>query len=135
MATWKVRIQTLSSRRAARGPRRIVEERGEMAILQPTGPVFNPVYFDLHAGNGMFRGGHYHKTQTENFYIIQGSCMIKFVDLETGEHGTVQADGGDLVTISPGCAHKMEAIHFVRAIEYSKQEASYDDDTFRYDFS
>ena len=135
MATWKVRIQTLSSRRGARGPRRIVEDRGSTAILQPSGPVYNPVYFDLHPLEGMFRGGHYHRNQTETFYIIRGSCKIRYVDLETGDTGTVEAGEGDLVTISPGCAHQLEATEFLRAIEYSKQEVSYQDDTFRYDFS
>jgi dTDP-4-dehydrorhamnose 3,5-epimerase-like enzyme len=106
-----------------------------MAVLQPSGPVYNPAYFDLKPLEGMFRGGHYHRNLTEILYIIRGSCRIRYVDLETGEKGTVEAGAGDLVTISPGCAHQLQAIDFLRAIEYSKQDVVHQDDTFLYDFS
>lgn len=105
-----------------------------MAVLQPSGPVFNPIYFDLHPGEGLFRGGHYHKNQTENFYIVRGSCRIRYVDLETRDEGTVEAAEGDLVTISPACAHQVEAIEFLQVIEFAKQDVSHEDDTYRYDF-
>jgi dTDP-4-dehydrorhamnose 3,5-epimerase-like enzyme len=134
MAAKKVRLVSLSNKKGAKGPRRIIEDRGELTILHPKGPVYNPVYFDVHAGPGFYRGGHYHKEKTENFYVISGACKIRFVDLETKEEGEVIAGPGDLVTVSPQCAHIVEAMQFCRVIEFSKEEMDYQRDTHTYEF-
>jgi mannose-6-phosphate isomerase-like protein (cupin superfamily) len=135
MSTWKVRVQTLPVRKGGQGARRIVEERGELAILHPNGPVYNPVVFDLRPGPGYYRGGHYHKTKTETFYIVQGSCVVRYCDLQSGSEGRVEAGQGDLITISPGCAHRLEALEMCRVVEWSGDDTKHLDDTFLYDFS
>ena len=94
------------------GPRLIAEDRGKLAILHPSGPVYNPCYFDIQPGKARFRGGHYHKSKTEVFYVISGSCLIRYYDPETGEHGSFGVQEGDMVTILPMCAHRMEAEEF-----------------------
>jgi L-fuculose-phosphate aldolase len=134
MARQKAHLTSLPTRREETGPRRIIEERGEMAILHPDGPVYNPVYFDIHAGERYFRGGHYHERKTENFFIISGACRIRHVDVDSGEEGVLVAAPGDLITIAPRCAHVLEAIQFCRVVEFSTQEAEYLEDTFPYDF-
>jgi mannose-6-phosphate isomerase-like protein (cupin superfamily) len=111
-----------------------MEPRGELALLHPHGPVFNPIYLDLRPGEGFFRAGHYHLTKTENFYIICGTCLIRLADIDTGERGTLELHQGDLITISPRCAHRMEAVEFCRIVEFSSEEVDYASDTMPFDF-
>ncbi len=113
---------------------RVIEKRCELARIQPGGPVYDPVYFDLKPGNGFFRGGHYHKTATEFFYVISGSCRIKLEDTETGEKETLVVSQGDFMTIAPGLAHRFEAVEFCRMVEFSSKEADYHEDTVRHEF-
>ncbi len=134
MRAKKVIMTSLPNRKDEKGPRRIIEDRGELAVLHPAGPVYNPVYFDIHAGRGYVRGGHYHKRKTEYFYVISGACRIRFTDLETKEEDTLVAGPGDMVSIAPGCAHVLEAIQFCRVVEFSTVEGDYRQDTFEYDF-
>lgn len=134
MESSKVRLKQLPRQREGNIPRRLIEDRGEMAILHPHGPVFNPVYFDLRPGEGFFRGGHYHHTKTENFYIIHGNCLMHLVDIDTGERDRLELHPGDFITISPRCAHRLEAVDFCRIVEFSLEEVEYSRDTVPFDF-
>jgi len=134
MRSSKVRVRSLPVRTEGDDPRRVVEERGELVLLHPHGPVYDPLYFDIRPGRGLWRGSHYHKTKTENFYIISGACRLRIVDLDTSEEETLDLREGDLVTVSPGCAHRMEALDFCRVVEFSLEEVDYARDTFPYDF-
>jgi dTDP-4-dehydrorhamnose 3,5-epimerase-like enzyme len=134
MSKPKARLRSLPIRKEAKGPRRIIDERGELAILHPEGPVYNPIYFDVNAGPGLYRGGHYHDTKTEYFFVISGACRIRFVDVDTGEDGEIVAGPGDMVIIAPKCAHILEAIQFCRVIEFSEQDVDLLEDTHPYDF-
>ena len=135
MSKPKARLTSLPIRKEAKGPCRIIDARGEFALLHPKGPVYNPIYFDVHAGPGLYRGGHYHDTKTENFFIISGACTIRYVDLDTGEKGQITAGPGDLVTILPNCAHIFEAVQFCRVIEFAENEVDFLKDTHPYDFN
>jgi mannose-6-phosphate isomerase-like protein (cupin superfamily) len=134
MESPKVQLIKLPRQGEGDAPHRLVEERGELAILHPHGPVFNPIYLDLRSGDGFFRGGHYHRTKTENFYVIDGNCLIRLVDIDTGERETVELRPGDLITISPRCAHLMEAVEFCRIVEFSLEAVEYSRDTVPFDF-
>ena len=134
MKSSKVLTRSLPVRTEGDDPRRIVEQRGELVVLHPHGPVYDPLYFDVRPGEGLYRGSHYHKKKTENFYIISGACRLRILDLDTGGEETIDLREGDLVTVSPGCAHRMEAIDFSRVVEFSLEEVDYARDTFPYDF-
>jgi quercetin dioxygenase-like cupin family protein len=94
--------------------------------------VFNTVYFDLEPGAANVRGQHYHKTKTEVFYVISGSCRLSYLDLDTGLAGTVIAHPGDMVTIMSRCAHSLEALEFCRVFEFSLHDVAYASDTVKY---
>ncbi len=134
MVTSKIHLNRIASTTDQAGPRRIIEDRGQLAILHPVGPVYNPCYFDIQPGEGRFRGEHYHKSKTEVFYVISGSCLIRFVDLETGQSGNFQVRSGDMVTIMPMAAHRGDAIEFCQVIEFSLADVDYSADTFEHEF-
>jgi mannose-6-phosphate isomerase-like protein (cupin superfamily) len=132
--TSKIHITRIASAIDGAGPRRIIEDRGELAILRPVGPVYNPCYFDIRPGEGRSRGEHYHRSKTEVFYVISGSCMLRFVDLDTGQAGDFQVSAGDMVTIMPMCAHRMDAIEYCQVMEFSLEDVDYRADTVPYEF-
>ena len=129
-----IRVESLPLQTQGRVPKRIREDRGELVVLHPVGPVYNPVYFDIHPGGHHSRGGHYHKSKTEFCYVIEGSCILQYVDLDTGEQGSVAAYHGDLITVSPRCAHRMYAVEFSRCLEFSADDVDYGEDTVSYAF-
>jgi mannose-6-phosphate isomerase-like protein (cupin superfamily) len=130
----KIRIDRITSSAEKTAPRLIGEDRGKLAILHPSGPVYNPCYFDIQPGKARFRGGHYHKSKTEVFYVISGSCLIRYYDPDTGEHGSLGVQEGNMVTILPMCAHRMEAEEFCQVVEFSLEDVDYETDTFVYHF-
>jgi len=95
--------------------------------------VYNPAYFDVRPGEGNIRGQHYHKRKTETFYVISGHCRICYLDLETEETGSIEVRQGDMVTILPRCAHRIEALEFCRVIEFSTEDVGYSEDTVPYE--
>jgi mannose-6-phosphate isomerase-like protein (cupin superfamily) len=115
-------------------PRRIVDERGELVVLHPEGTVYNPIYFDLQPGVGSYRGGHFHRRKIEIFYVISGSGRVQHLDLETRLRGTLAVSQGDMVTVEPGCAHRLEATEPCRVVEFSAVDVDVEEDTVRYDF-
>jgi hypothetical protein len=56
------------------------------------------------------------------------------VDLETGQIGDFQVSAGDMVTIMPECAHRMDSIEFCQVVEFSLEDVDYKADTFAYRF-
>jgi len=66
--------------------------------------------------------------------VISGSCLIRYYDLEIGEHGSFGVQEGDMVTILPMCAHRMEAEGFCQVEEFSLEDVDYETDTFVYHF-
>jgi mannose-6-phosphate isomerase-like protein (cupin superfamily) len=116
-------------------PRRIVQDRGELAVLHPVGPVYNVLYFDICPGEGNFRGGHFHKTKRDTLYVVSGRCEMRLLDLDTSELTTIELKQGDMITIGPRCAHKLVAIEFSRVVEYSLDDVNYAEDTVPYELS
>ncbi len=55
---------------------------------------------------GVFRGGHYHKLNTEAYYIIQGSCRV--TARSDGEEETEVFKAGDFFRIGPYITHDFD---------------------------
>lgn len=132
--TKKIHIEELPETEAFTQRKRLIQARGELALIED-GVVFRHLgYFSLKQGNGFYRGGHCHLRKIEHFYVIGGRIRILWADLETGERGRVEVRGGHCVQIEPNCAHRFEAIEDAQVIEY--YDALYDksDDVMFQDF-
>lgn len=57
---------------------------------------------------GVFRGGHYHKMNTEAYYVIEGSCRVTAYRDEERESGVFKA--GDFFRIGPYVIHDFDYI-------------------------
>jgi len=112
--------------------KRLLQDRGELALIADGQPFKHLGYFSLNPGDNHFRGGHYHKMKTEYFYVISGELEVSLVDLETYEKTTVRLSSGHRVEIRPMCAHRFRAVEHAQVIEY--YDALYDpDDDHPYD--
>ena len=128
----KFLIETLPVTEAFLKEKRLIQERGEIALVVDGKPFKHLTYFSLKKGNGLYRGGHYHKKKEEHFYVISGTLRIVLVDLDTQETMEVQIQKGQRGTILPHCAHRFEAIEDAQVIEFyntaydSKDDIAYD---------
>jgi len=98
--------------------RRIIQPRGELAIIEDERSFRHLTYFSLKCGKGFFRGGHFHKEKLEHLYVIEGRMIISFVDMDSGESASLEATAGCGITIFPRCAHRFDALEDTRVIEY-----------------
>ena len=126
--TEKIEIKELPVTREFRRQRRLIEERGELALIEDGRSFRHLGYFSLLAGMSFYRGGHYHRRKVEHFYLIRGRITVRFVDLDTGARGTVELREGERVTIHPGCAHRFEAKEDAHVIEYYDSLYDLEDD-------
>lgn len=55
---------------------------------------------------GVTRGGHYHKLNTEAYYMVQGSCRVTAYNKQEKETGIYRA--GDFFRIGPYIAHDFD---------------------------
>ncbi len=70
------------------------------------------------------RGNHVHRIKAESLCILRGRLRAMYEDLESGEKLTIDLSPGDLVTVSPQCAHAYVPLEETLAIEFS--EVPYD---------
>jgi len=114
----KVRVAS-APRTGERVPfRRILQERGELALIED-GPEFNHLAcFTLLPGPGFYRGGHVHRAKVEHFYVFSGTGLLRWVDVDTGAQGEARLVAGDKVTVLPGLAHRFEALEPLMVVEY-----------------
>ncbi len=99
--------------------RRILQPRGELAIIEDGKEFRHLTYFTIFMGKNYFRGGHYHLKKLEHLYLIEGRLALSAVDLDTGESSEIELEAGSRVTIHPRCAHRLQAADpVVRVIEY-----------------
>ena len=130
----KIKIEELPVTDLFLRRKRLIQDRGELALIEDGVSIRHLGYFSLKKGNDYFRGGHFHEKKIERFYIISGKLRLHFVDLETGTRGEVQVRDGMCVAIHPKCAHRFSAVEDAQVIEY--YDSDYDpDDDMRYDFS
>ena len=129
--TEKIRIQDLPISREFLRQRRLIEPRGELALIED-GMAFRHLgYFSLRKGEGFFRGGHYHLKKQEHFYVVSGKIRVHLFDLETRERSETTVKEGQRVTLFPNCAHRFQAEQDAQVIEY--YDAIYDpEDDFPY---
>jgi dTDP-4-dehydrorhamnose 3,5-epimerase-like enzyme len=114
--------------------KRLIDERGDLALLADGEEIRHITYFSLKPGKMFFRGGHYHKRKIEKFYVVSGNANILIQDVETKENDVLDVSVGNRVTIFPMCAHKFYAITPVQIIEYYSTPYDQDDDIKYNDF-
>jgi len=132
--TKKICIEELPETEEFIQRKRLIQERGELALIED-GMVFRHLgYFSLKNGKGFYRGGHYHLRKIEHFYVIAGRILIRLVDLETGEKSQVEVKSGHCVMIEPNCAHRFEALEDAHVIEYYDAMYEKSDDLVFKDF-
>ena|SRR5437899_659019 len=56
------------------------------------------------------RGGHYHKTVTETFYLIHGRIKVHIKNVKTGHEQTKVFETGDMFIIEPYDKHTVTAL-------------------------
>jgi len=98
--------------------KRLIQERGELALIEDGRTFRHLGYFSLRKGEGLYRGGHYHLRKIEHFYVVSGRLAICLVDLDTGKRSKVELWAGHCATLHPNCAHRFEAIEDAQVIEY-----------------
>lgn len=98
--------------------RRIIQPRGELALIEDGESFRHLAYFSIKKGEGFFRGGHYHLDKIEHLYLISGRLNLSFVDLDSDESSVIEVTPGSKVIIRPRCAHRLDAIEDAHVIEY-----------------
>jgi hypothetical protein len=116
--TDKISISALAVTQEFMRQRRLIQDRGELALIEDGMPIRHLGYFSLLPGSGFYRGGHYHLNKTEFFYIVAGRLRISLVDLDTGERSEVVLETGQRGMIGPRCAHRFQAELETQVIEY-----------------
>ena len=114
----KIKIDELPITESYLPQKRLIQPRGELALIED-GMCFKHLgYFSLKRGRRFYRGGHYHREKVEHFYVISGKLFVQMVDLDTGEKSKVRLREGQRVTIYPNCAHRFMAEKLAQVIEY-----------------
>ena len=114
----KIQIEELPITEEFIPRKRLLQDRGELALIED-GRIFQHLgYFSLRKGKGYYRGGHYHLNKVERFYVVSGKLEIELVDLDTGEKGRVKVKTGHCVALDPNCAHRFIAVEDAQVIEY-----------------
>ena len=114
--------------------KRLIQERGELALIEDGERFLHLGYFSLRKGVGYYRGGHYHKMKVEHFYIISGKLRLQLADLDTGRRWETEVHEGQRVRIYPGCAHRFMADEHAQVIEYYDSVYDREDDLPYVDF-
>jgi dTDP-4-dehydrorhamnose 3,5-epimerase-like enzyme len=116
--TDKIQIQTLPVTERFMRQKRLIQDRGELALIEDGKPFQHLGYFSLKKGKGYYRGGHYHRSKVEHFYVVRGKIKVCLVDLDSKTKSIVILQAGQLATIYPHCAHRFEAEEEAQVIEY-----------------
>jgi dTDP-4-dehydrorhamnose 3,5-epimerase-like enzyme len=130
----KLQIRDLPITDQFRRRKRLIQERGELALIEDGAAFQHLGYFSLKAGPDWFRGGHYHERKKEHFYIIAGKLRVQLVDMDTREEEVVHLRSGQRVIIFPRCAHRFTAEEDAQVIEYYDSKYDLDDDIPYEDF-
>ena len=114
----KIQIDELPTTDGFLPQKRLIQPRGELALIEDGMRFKHLGYFSLKRGRGFYRGGHYHTKKVEHFYVISGKLLVQMVDLDTQEKSEVRLREGQRVTIHPNCAHRFRAESEAQVIEY-----------------
>lgn len=84
------------------------DERGKLiGILQ--GKKMEEMNY-LESVKGCTRGGHYHKSTDENFFIIQGKIKVILSNIDDKSKKEFFIEGGDILAIPPNVLHTFEVL-------------------------
>ncbi len=101
------------------GGGRIITGAGELAQIV-NGDLYRYLAFlEFQPDPQAPRGNHFHAVKTEHLYIVDGLVRATYLDLDTGETAEVELRRGDLVAVSPRCAHSYTALAYSHAVEFS----------------
>lgn len=131
----KYKVEKLPITREFRKEKRLIEDRGELALIADGDEIRHITYFSLNPGPNFFRGGHYHKIKVETFYIISGKLWVSLKNVTTNEEDKIKLESGNKIIIYPFCAHKFEAIQISSVIEYYSTSYNAQDDIKYMDFN
>jgi dTDP-4-dehydrorhamnose 3,5-epimerase-like enzyme len=126
--TDKIQIEELPITDEFIKQKRLIQERGELALIEDGAPFQHLGYFSLKKGRGYYRGGHYHRNKVEHFYVVRGRLRVILVDLDSERRSTVTLREGQRATIHPNCAHRFEAEEEAQVIEYYNSTYDLEDD-------
>lgn len=133
----KLLIVNLPVTEEFRTEKRLIQDRGELHLIED-GNVFRHLgCFTLAPGPGRWRGGHVHARKTEIFYVMRGLIEIDCVDVESGERFLATLRPGDKARMSPELAHRFRALPEggeAIVVEYYENRYEKDDD-MPYDFT
>jgi len=132
--TDKIEIRTLPITEKFMAQKRLIQDRGELALIEDGKPFQHLGYFSLRKGKGYYRGGHYHRNKVEHFYVVRGKIRVHLVDIVSKRKSTVTLEEGQLATIYPDCAHRFEAEEEAQVIEYYNSKYDPEDDISYGDF-
>jgi dTDP-4-dehydrorhamnose 3,5-epimerase len=59
---------------------------------------------------GVVRGMHYHKEQTDVWHFVEGEALVQLYDHRTGWYKQFVSDHSETIVIPPGIAHGFQAI-------------------------
>jgi dTDP-4-dehydrorhamnose 3,5-epimerase-like enzyme len=123
----KVKIDELPISERFLQRKRLIQKRGELALIEDGEPFRHLAYFSLKKGKGYSRGGHYHLKKTECFYVIAGKLHLHLLDVDSGERMEIQLHEGQRVRIQPGIAHLFTAEVDAQVLEYYNGQYNQDD--------
>ncbi len=107
--------------------KRFEDSRGEGHLILNDQPIRRVGLFTLQPGAG-YRGGHMHHERTEHLYVVAGRALAQFYCPATGESLERELVPGDRVRVSPGVAHRFEALEPLTFVETSDRAYSVEDD-------
>jgi mannose-6-phosphate isomerase-like protein (cupin superfamily) len=98
--------------------KRLMLQQGELAQFWNGEEAIQYIAF-IELLVGKPRGNHFHRKKREWVYMIRGEVRLRVEDVESREGGAMSLKVGDLVVISTGVAHVLEAVEPGMAIEFS----------------
>lgn len=101
---------------------RIRMAAGEAAPVFNGGPWSFIAWLEFAAGTGAWRGNHFHEQKTEYFYVIRGTLLGRFEDMNTGEYFAQELPEGTVIVIEPRVAHAFQGVGYAHCMECSPYE-------------
>lgn len=102
------------------------DERGELIQLVHNG--YKQVNF-ITARKGSFRGGHYHKFNTEAFFVISGCFKLELFKNANHQKEVYEINSGDFFCIPPLVVHSFNFIEDTQLISMYSQGVEMSDGT------
>ena len=111
-------LPVFTSGNAEPGAKRLMLPQGEFTLLHPACPEIRFLGF-LTFAEGIRRGGHYHPTKIEYFYLLRGRILLNTRDRLDGTSSEHTLLPGTLVRLDPGIEHVYQGLEYSEAVEFS----------------